>query len=261
MSTAVVQCLAILEILADSSDGLKITAVSKRLGLNKAIPHRHLNLLESEGYVERRGDNYFLTFKVGALGLRQLRGAHIDDWAQPVLDQLARDSGELVHLAAYDEGQLSWIAMAQGTRQGLRLDPAAGDQAPLISTASGRAVLSTYDEVELRKLLATVEPVRLTPHTITEPSALAQRIRVARKAGFAVVIDERELGVSAVAAPVSSPRPGGRPLGALSVAGPTARLDKQRLKVIGAQVVKAANSLSKLWPVFRGIENDVRVSV
>jgi DNA-binding IclR family transcriptional regulator len=82
---------------------------------------------------------------------------------------------------------------------------------------------------------------RLTPHTITDRPLLERDLEAVRRQGFATIVDELELGLAAVAAPV---RDADAVVAALSVAGPTARLGDARLGLLGRVAIEQAHSVS-----------------
>jgi DNA-binding IclR family transcriptional regulator len=71
------------------------------------------------------------------------------------------------------------------------------------------------------------------------PKKLAQ----VRARGFATSIDELELGLSALAAPVFGPR--GEALAALSISGPSARLTSERIGQLAPLLIAEANTLAE----------------
>ena len=64
-----------------------------------------------------------------------------------------------------------------------------------------------------------------------------------REVGFATIVDELEMGLAAVAAPIRDG--GGNVVGALSVAGPTARLGPSRLALVGRLAIEQADAVSR----------------
>lgn len=83
---------------------------------------------------------------------------------------------------------------------------------------------------------------RLTPRTLVLPGQLARDLALTRARGFGVNLEEAEVGVSAVAAPVYARGRDSRPIAAISVTGGTRRLDVDRL---GARVCAAARALTR----------------
>src|SRR5207244_12061440 len=93
-----------------------------------------------------------------------------------------------------------------------------GEQTPLHATSNGKVLLAFLPEDERQRLRAGTLP-RLTPRTITDPRTLEKQLRRVVEEGYAFTIEELELGLNAVAAPVRAAE--GRVQAAVSVAGPT----------------------------------------
>ena len=93
-----------LEHLTDQPDGAGLTEICAALNLPKSIGHRLLALLMESGYVMQHGPSgrYGLTLKLTMLGLRHYVRSGLDDLAQPVLDRLAAETGELARLAVVE---------------------------------------------------------------------------------------------------------------------------------------------------------------
>ena len=146
--------LGILEYLAANAEGAPMASIADHLAIPRSATHRLLAELTRCGYVRqtRKHGDYVLTTKLVALGLSYLSSSGIVDIAQPLLDQLAEASGELVRLSVVDGERLTWVARAQGALRGLRYDPDMGSDARLSCTATGHAWLLTMtDEDALRR--------------------------------------------------------------------------------------------------------------
>lgn len=125
MSSLLEKSLAVIALLARHPEGLSVSTLAGRLGQPASGVHRLLRELARLGYVRQvqaQGD-YRLTIKLPAMGLGFLGRAGITDVAQPVLDRLAADSGELVRLSVADGDTLVWVAVAQGARAGCAMIP------------------------------------------------------------------------------------------------------------------------------------------
>jgi DNA-binding IclR family transcriptional regulator len=64
-----------------------------------------------------------------------------------------------------------------------------------------------------------------------------------RREGFATTIDELEVGLSALAAPVRGPD--GHVIAALSISGPTLRLTRERIAALAPVLLHEAGALSE----------------
>jgi len=148
MSGVLERTLGILELLSEQGQGVELAVLAEALNMPKSAAHRLLADLVRYGYVRQTRDMgaYVLTTKLVSLGLSYLSKTGVIDVAQPLLDRLAEQTGELVRLSVVDGDRLTWVARAQGARQGLRHDPDMGSIARLSCPASGLAWLSTLQE-------------------------------------------------------------------------------------------------------------------
>jgi DNA-binding IclR family transcriptional regulator len=103
-------------------------------------------------------------------------------------------------------------------------------------SAAGKVFLAYGDDTPRGPL------ERLTARTIVHPDELARDLAQVRAQGFATIVDELEMGLAAVAAPIRDSA--GTVVGALSVAGPTARLGPSRLAVVGRLAIEQADAVS-----------------
>jgi len=141
--------------------------------------------------------------------------------ARPVLERLARETGETINLGSWSNGGAYYLAKADGGRN-LRLRTSPGDRLPLHCTAVGKAILATLDAAYLEDFLLQAPYPRLTPTTITESAAFREEIGQVRSVGYAMDREEYEPGLVCIAVPVEIPALGF--LGAVSVSGPSVRM-------------------------------------
>ncbi|MFC7737597.1 IclR family transcriptional regulator [Roseomonas sp. GCM10028921] len=240
--------LAILELLAPHAAGLPLHAVADRLGIPRSATHRLLGDLRASGYVrqDEEGGPYRLTARIASLAFTYLSANGITDVAQPVLDKLAEQAGELVRLAVIDGDRLTWVAKAQGARHGLRYDPDpdAGAEVKLSCTANGYAWLATMeDEAALELVARQGFATGGGPGAPRGVAGLLDCMNEARRRGYAVANETYEAGTSAMAAVIR--RPGsGTACGTVSIAGPSARLTGARMEALAQALLGAAEELA-----------------
>ena len=216
MTLALDRGLALLERLCGQPEGMPLTALADELDIPRSACHRLLAELQRRGYVRqaRSQGDYVLTAKLASLGLGFLSSSGIVDIAEPLLERLAKESGELVRLAIVDGERLTWVAKAQGTRKGLRYDPDMGMDARLSCTASGHAWLLTLSDERALELVSRQgfgQPKDYGPKAPTTVKALLGVLHAARTRGFAMIDEVFAPGMTAMAAPVHArPRGGGR---------------------------------------------------
>ncbi len=246
--------LAILELLIDQPDGLPMSAIAQRLELPVSATHRLLTMLVQKRYVRQSPltERYMATMLLAAHGLRLLESSNLSGACQPLLEELASQCEELVRLAVLENEHLAWVAKAQGARNSIRYDPISGRDVPLHTTAMGKAWLATLPEDYAIKLVQErgMEGDLIGPNAVRSPEALREQLRLTRERGFAIVEEEAEPGISAIATVVRDLTVQGHPVvGAISVGGPSFRMQRERLVSFRDPLIQTAQRLSEIWPV------------
>ena len=248
------RCMGALELLSIEARGLPLTTIAQKLGLIKSGAHRLLNELQRDGFVTQDSNtqHYRLTMRFPTLGFRYLSATGIVDRAMPHLRDLAAMTGELVRMTVADVGMLTWVAKAQGAQSRLRFDPDVGGNVRLHTTASGKAWLATMKKAEALVLARTSglgNGELRGPRTILTEVQFLKELESTRKKGYGIAINEDEAGMSAVAVNIIRSSDEGKVLGTLSVAGPTVRLDRERLTLLAASLEITATAIADEWPV------------
>ena len=247
MTAILERSFKVLEHLAAHPEGRALSALSAELGMPLSATHRLLVELIRCGYVRQdqsHGD-YMLTIKLVSLGLSFLSNSGIVDVAQPLLDRLAAEAGELVRLAVVDGDELTFVATAPGARRGLRYDPDMGLSVNLSCSSAGHAWLSTLSDEQALQLVARQgfgQPEDYGPKAPTSVKALLACLRAARKRGFAMINEVFAPGMSAMAAPVRSGN--GAAIGVITIAGPVVRLTEERMLALGPALLAAAEDVA-----------------
>lgn len=246
MSGVMERTLAILELLIDHPEGIQVSAIANALDMPASAAHRLLKELSQFGYVRqlRNQGDYALTIKMAAMGLSFLGNAGVTDVAQPTLDRLAKQSGELVRLSVVDYPDLVWVGVAQGATTGLRYDPGReqGVVVHLASSAGGRAWLSALADDEALELVAAqgvAPPFQGGPDAVHTISEVLEILTETRQRGYSVAVDSYLAGMAAMAVPVHRPD-GGDPIGCVSIAGPAVRVTADRMEALKDHLLHAA---------------------
>lgn len=248
MSGVMERTLAILERLATQVHGVSLATLADGLDLPRSATHRLLTELAQHGYVRQtreRGD-YVLTTKLVSLGLNYLKHSGVVDLSQPVLDRLAASSGELVRLGVVDVDHITWVALSQGARSGLRYDPDMGTDVKLSCTSSGHAWLSTLPEDDALMLLARQGLGKVQDHGPNAPqtmSAVLEHVRRAREQGHAMTTDTYAPGLAAISCPIMPPAGRGA-VGVLAISGPSVRLTEDKMNRLVPELLAAADDIA-----------------
>jgi IclR family KDG regulon transcriptional repressor len=233
--------LRLLEAFSQDVE-LGVSELSRRLALHKNNVFRLLATLEERGYIEQCADTerYRLGVRCLELGHTYERSHTLLDCARPVLEQLARSTGESAHLGVlegFEVVHLDAVAsdrlVGTGSRIGLRLPAHATALGKVLVACGDTAVREDYDKGVVRVGIES-----LTEATITDRDKFFEHLNSVSLQGYAVDIEECELGMCCVAAPVIDGN--GRVLAAISVSGPSFRLGPDELMGKAAPAVIAA---------------------
>jgi IclR family transcriptional regulator, acetate operon repressor len=233
---------ALLRAAADHPRGTTISGLARAAGLPRATAVRLIRTLQDEGLLFRSP----ASDRVG-LGLELRRLASLVDVRDAVaeaarypLETLAAETGETVTLTIVEhDGQLATIEQID-PHAVLRLADTKGRRRdPLHATSNGKLLLSTMSSEQVASAL--IGPLeQLTPRTITSPELLELAIDEIRRSGYAMTIDEFEMGVTSLSAGIHLLD---RLAGIVAVTGPTSRLDHDARGRVAAQAVNAARTI------------------
>jgi len=238
----------LLEHLATRPGGSTLSSLSTELDMPLSATHRLLTELIRLGYVrqDQSHSDYVLTIKLVAMGLSYLSNSGITDIAQPLLDRLAAESGELVRLAVVDGESLTFVAKSQGATRGLRYDPDMGLSVKLSCSAAGHAWLSTMTDEAALEITARQgfgKPEQFGPRAPTTVKALLAYLKQARARGYSMINEVFAPAMSAMAAPVRDAQ--GRVVGVVTIAGPVVRLTDDRMQALGPAILQVAEDIGR----------------
>ena len=243
-TTAAVQsvdrAVTILELLAREGES-SVTELAAELGVHKSTAFRLLATLETHRIVEQVNDRGRYRLGVGNLRLAGATTARLDvvTEARPLTRQLAADTGETVNITVRSEESALYLDQAAGS-SALQSHNWVGQRIPLHATSNGKVLLSELSEHEFDEALPHLPP--FTEHTITSPERLRDQLAGVRRLGYALAVDELEVGLTAAAAPIRSAH--GDIIASMSISGPTFRLTGQRLEEVVPLVVASALEVS-----------------
>ncbi|MGY1439241.1 IclR family transcriptional regulator [Streptomyces reniochalinae] len=236
------RAVSVLEILARHTDA-GVTEIAEELGVHKSTAFRLLGVLEARGLVSQEQDRGKYYLGPGVLRLAGAAASRLDisQEGAPVCRELAEEAGETANIAVLDDDAAVNIMQARGSSS-VTAQNWLGRRTPLHATSSGKALLAHQPKSVQESVLARKLP-RLTDHTVVSPAELRAELGSVVKNGFASARDELEIGLHAVAAPVRAHD--GKVIGAISVSGPSYRLEPERLHEVAKRTVAAAQDLSR----------------
>lgn len=208
-----------------------LARLSRDTGWDKATALRYLNAMEKKGVVERREGDWTLGLALLELASRVPVTENIASRVKPVLDELAKSTGETANLAALVGSDMMYLVKAEGGHA-LRLRSSPGDRLPLYCTAGGKSILSRLSAPLRAQYLAEAHLAPVAPHTITDPARLLEEIEKTIRRGWSMDDEEMEPGLVCYGMPLDLPRYGFT--GALSVSGPSGRMLQAQEEILAS---------------------------
>ncbi len=233
------KAIGILDQVAGFGRPVRFSEVLAESDLPKPTLYRFIQSLTNQGMLV-----YDPERQTYAPGLRLLRLAH-SAWAvsslapiaRPFLDTLSAETGEAVHLAQIDNGQVLFIDKRRADA-GYETLAQAGQVAPAYCTGVGKVILAFMNE-ESRNLAIQQQAFHsYTDATHTDAKTLEVELSAIRKDGVAYDREEHQSGIISIAAPILTARK--RVIGAVSIATSTSRHSLDGLEAFRPILLKTA---------------------
>lgn len=193
--------LAIIRAFGPDAPKQTVGELANRTGLTRATARRFLITLMELGYIETDGRLFNLTPRVLELGYSFLSGLRFVDVALPNLERLVAEVDEDSEASVLSGDEIVYVARVPSSSM-MTLAINVGGRMPAHATAMGRALLAALPNEQLDAYLATVRLRSYLPRTLTDLGALRAQLHQIRQDGYALVDQELEEGLIAVAAPV-----------------------------------------------------------
>jgi DNA-binding IclR family transcriptional regulator len=240
---ALEKALTVLEHLSRIEQDVDLATLTQQLDMPKTTLLRLLNTLKKHNFVQQdeRSRRYRLGWALIYLGQAANRVFDIVEFIHPYLEKLSRQSGETANLVFLDRNHAVYVDQAVSDSI-IRGVPSVGAPLGLHCTAAGKVLLSCQAAERIDETLAHIALNPLTEKTITNLDRLRLELKRVKERGYAVDDEETELGGRCVAAPVFGRE--GALVGAISVMGPTNRVNPDTISALSEIVRGAAGEIS-----------------
>ncbi|WP_255152041.1 IclR family transcriptional regulator [Halorarius halobius] len=219
-------------------DGAGVTELAREIGMAKSTVYDHLATLERKEYVVKEGDTYRLSLRFLDHGVYIRDRAGMEGVVEPVITQLAADVDEAVWFVVEEHGHAVFLYRAMGERA-VQTHARIGRRSGLHHLAAGKAILAHLPDERVDEILDEHGLPARTEHTVTDREALSEQLETVRETGIATEQDETVPGVSSVASPVVFE---GDVKGAITVIGPSNRIDGARLRETLPDLIRGATN-------------------
>ena len=249
---AIARTFQLIQLFDDQHRYWTLHDLVEKSGLKQTTAYRLLAALEAEGVIGKTaGGEYALGAELIRLGGRAIRANPFRELAQPYLRKLARQTTEsttldILWLADDDaNGKKRPLSMVIDESVGqhlLGMHQYTGVRFAAHTTSTGKVLLAWQPADQLAQIDLETLP-KFTAKTITSPDKFEKVLEKVRKLGYATAVDELEIGIRAVAAPIFDHHHNVK--AAVSIGGPSSRIDAKRLKSLGKLLVETTQEISQ----------------
>jgi len=197
--------LAVIRAFDATHPELTLSEVAAATSVTRAAARRFLLTLAELGYVRSDGRLFSLTPKVLELGYAYLSSLSLPDVAEPHLEALAAEVNESSSISVLDRDDVVYVARVPVSRI-MTVTISVGTRFPAYATSMGRVLLAGLPPQQLEEYLSRVRLQRLTSRTVSSVASLRAELARVRAQGWAIVNQELEEGLRAVAAPIRDRR-------------------------------------------------------
>jgi DNA-binding IclR family transcriptional regulator len=241
------KALGLLVLLGDEPRGASAAEISRRAELPFSTTYRLLGSLARDGFVdyEPDGRRYHLGLRIFQLGQRVSSYHGFAGTALPVLRRVTEQTGEATILSVRDGLHHLTVNKVDGP-QIFRVTSDPGHLGSLSTTAVGKALVAFAEDSERERLLDELPLEALTEKSITDRQSFREEVEKVRRQGYAVMDEENEAGMRAVAVPLLNAQ--GHAFASLATAVPVFRLSLEALEAHVPLLQEAAAELAARLP-------------
>ncbi len=233
------KALDVLDMVAAAGQPVRFSELLVTSAYPKATLYRLIQTLTHQGMLAYDADR-----QTYALGMRLVRLAHaawatssLAPLARPYLDELAAETGETIHLAQMDNGQVLYVDKRNAAKP-VEMFAQAGKVGPAYCTGVGKAMLAYLTPAALERAIQRQSFHRFTEHTLDDAAKLKTELEAIRGRGHAFDREEHEPGIICCAVPILTRT--GRVIGALSVTSTTTRTSLAQLEHAADRIKETA---------------------
>jgi IclR family KDG regulon transcriptional repressor len=245
----------VLDCFTPERSTWSLAELSTQLDLPKSTLHRFLVGLESHGILRRdAGDKKWrLGYRLFIWGSLAAESTGLRQIARPIMHELVAATGETALLTVYHNHEVICIDKVE-TSHHVRLSLEVGARRACHAGASSKVLMAYLPEEEVEAIIQKKGLPKLCTNTITDPEDLKAELTRIRECGYAMSIEETDLGAWGVAAPIHDWK--GQVVGAIGVAGPTLRYDEDKVQQHVVLCRQAARNISSLLNASSGLKQE-----
>lgn len=236
---------AVMDLISESpAEGIGISELSRITGLSKGTVHRMLKSMQSHRLVEQLPQNkqYTLGPKAMLWGSQFLRGQDPIGLLGQYCEKISNQTGLYSYLCRYEDEQVYCTYTHQPSHLRNKYFVHVGQRMPFHCSAASKVILAYQQDEIKEEILQNVSFTEYTPYTIKKPDVLKDELLEIRKTKIGCCLQELEIGVSALSAPIFHNDHHTRI--SLSLVGETSQIDQEKDKII-SQLLQVSDEASE----------------
>lgn len=218
--------MAILEAFSPRRTRLTVSEAAQAAETSRASARRCLLTLTELGYLEFDGKYFRPQPRLLALSAVYSGTRSLPQIAEPFLHAACDVLQESISLAVPDGDTALFVARVEAERL-VSTGISVGTRVDLYRTATGRVLLSAWDDDRLAAYLDRVRIQARTKWALVKKTALRDAVQSAKTLGYATTDQELEIGLRSIAVPVIDSR--GAMVAAMSASASSARVSMQQM--------------------------------
>lgn len=245
LNTSVAKAFRILDCFNTDVEEFGVTELAQKMNTNKSAVYRMLATMETLNVIQQNPDNgkYRLGLKLFELGQKVPINRNFIAKARPYMEALAKQAGETAHLAIYKNNKVYFLDKVVG-RHDLQINSQVGSEKALHCTGLGKVMLA-FAEPNYKAIIQKSKLSQVTKHTITDTKKLTSEVEQIKEQGFALDLEENEIGLVCVAVPVFNKR--SEFIAAISTSGPSARFNEEDIQTYTGDLKHTAKQLTLIF--------------
>lgn len=225
------KAIKIIETIYKAQRSLSIREIADELGMPKSTLHHLISTLLEFNFLSQDPETrkYNIGLHLVEIGQAYLQQLDLRNTAHPFLERLATEAKETVHLLILDHYDVVYIDKVEDLSQAgtLRCSSYIGRRACAYATAAGKVLLAYMPEADIKDYLTKQKLTPKTEYTITNPEELMNQLHKIKENGFALDLQENEIGLQCVAVPIFNQE--AQCVAALSISGPASRITLRKI--------------------------------
>ncbi|ASK61105.1 IclR family transcriptional regulator [Virgibacillus phasianinus] len=246
MNQSVIKALKLLDLFTEDIQELSLREVALRSDLPKPTAYRLLSALVESGFLQKTKDSdqdsrYRLGLKLLELGNLVSNQLEIREIALPLMEELAQDINEVIHIVIANQKEATYIEKVDSTRA-LRLYTRIGKSSPLYIGSGPKLLLAFMEKATREEILGDAVLYAIDENHTVDKKKLQKELQVIREEGYAYSIGEQDLETTGISYPLYNYR--GQVIAALTVSGLSSHFEGDNLQVIKGKTRKTAERIS-----------------